>query len=86
MKWKVPPQANVSANTSSASKWAHIDDADDEDDVQESPDPTISAPGVMSPVAEAFKVQVHQPFFCYATTHAVLGEDIGEMKPHLLVL
>ena len=82
----MPPQADVPVNTSSASKRARIDDADDEDDVQESPDPAISAPGVVSPVAEAFKVQVHEPLFCYATTHAVLGEDIRKTKPRLLVL
>jgi hypothetical protein len=50
----MPPAADIPANTSSASKKAHVDDVDD--DAQESIAPTISAPSIVPPVAEALKV------------------------------
>ena len=82
----MPPQADVPADTSSASKWAHVDDVEDEDNIQESPAPIISAAEVVPPGAGASKVQVCEPFLCYATTHAVLLKGIGKTKSHLLVL
>ena len=82
----MPPQADVPANTSSASKQARVDDVEDEDDVQESSAPTISAVEVVPPVTEASKIQVCEPFFYCVSTHAVSPKGIREMKSHLLVL
>jgi len=83
MKWKVPLQGE---DTSSASKQAHIDNVEDENDIQESPAPTISAADVVPPVAETSRVQVHKLFLHYATTHAVSPKGIRKTKSHLLVL